>query len=70
MSARDIYMRHTSPEGNSYVMEHRVWDAQRFIASCEAAALSVNEKQEAGKPRKAKAEQITREQYLAERKAQ
>jgi hypothetical protein len=70
MSARDIYMRHTSPEGKSYVMEHRVWDAERFVAACAAAAVTVNEKQDAGKPRLAKSEQITRDQYLAERKAQ
>lgn len=59
MTPRDIYMRHTGKDGKSYVHEHRVWDAERFIASQQDAAAK-----EGGK---AKAEQITHEQYLAER---
>lgn len=61
LAARDIYMRHTTKDGNSYVFEHRVWDADRFLAAQSDAARQLGGK--------AKAEQITREQYLAERKA-
>lgn len=61
MNSRDIYMRHTGKDGNSYVQSHRVWDAERFILSQEESA-----KREGGR---AKAEQITEEQYLKEKKA-
>lgn len=57
---RDIYLRHTDKNGKSYVQEHRVWDADRFVASQVGAAVK-----EGGK---AFAQQITREQYLKERK--
>lgn len=57
---RDIYMRHTSKEGDSYVQQHRVWDANRFVLSQTEAALKVGGK--------AFVQQITREQYLKERK--
>ncbi|MBT2326068.1 hypothetical protein J7E62_27445 [Variovorax paradoxus] len=66
---RDIYMRHTATDGASYVAEHRVWDADRFIAAHKKAAADVNAKQEAGKPRKAGVEQITEEQYRAAKAA-
>lgn len=34
MSApHEIYVRHTSKDGSSYVQEHRVWDADRFMAA-------------------------------------
>lgn len=70
MNARTIYMRHTSAEGNSYVNEHRVWDANKFIASTKKAADAVNAdhaKKNGGAAGKAKAEQITEEQYAKER---
>ncbi|OWG18286.1 hypothetical protein KDK82_1765 [Delftia sp. K82] len=57
---RDIYVRHTGKEGNSYVNQHRVWDADRFIAAQQAEAAKAGGK--------AKAEQITEEQYRAARK--
>lgn len=56
---RDIYMRHTDKKGNTYVQEHRVWDAERFLAARAADAAK-----EGGK---ARAEQITEEQYRTER---
>ncbi len=60
MSCREIYMRHTTKEGAAYVVEHRVWDANLFVTSQRDAA-----KKEGGN-----AEQITRDQYLNERKVQ
>ncbi len=65
---RDIYLRHTAVDGKSYVAEHRVWDAERYIAAHQKATADVNAKQDAGKPRKAAIEQITEEQYRSERK--
>jgi hypothetical protein len=70
MNVRTIYMRHTSAEGNSYVNEHRVWDADKFIASQQKAAEVVNAdhaKKNDGQVGKAKAEQITQDQYAKER---
>lgn len=54
MHARDIYMRHTDKSGQSYVQEHRVWDAEKFVLSQQAAATK-----EGGS-----AQQVTREAYL------
>ena len=64
---RDIYMRHTSADGGSYVQCHRVWDAARFIASQAGAAAKVNADQKGDSPRLAKAVQITEDQYRKER---
>ena len=61
-SARDVYLRHTDKDGRSYVREHRVWDADKFIASQLGHALK-----EGGK---AFVQQLTREQYNKERKGQ
>lgn len=69
MVCRDVYARHTLPNGDSYVMLHRVWDAERFFASQAAAAAKVNEQESDPAKRKAKVEQITAEQYQVERKA-
>jgi hypothetical protein len=69
MNTRDIYLRHTAVDGKSYVAEHRVWDADRFIASQQKAAAAVNEKQAPGAPRHARVDQITKEQYHAARRA-
>lgn len=33
--ARDLYVRTTEPCGKSRVTQHRVWDAERFIASLQ-----------------------------------
>lgn len=58
---RDIYLRHTDKDGKSYVQQHRVWDADRFITSQMEAALKVGGK--------AMVQQLTREQYATERTA-
>jgi len=67
MTTRDIWMRHTGVDGKSYVAEHRVWDADRFVASQQQAAADLNARQKQGQPRLAKAEQITEEQYRKEK---
>lgn len=57
MSApHEIYVRHTSKDGSSYVQEHRVWDAERFMSARQ------DEAQKAGG--KAAAQQLTREQFI------
>jgi hypothetical protein len=61
MTTRDIFLRHTDKDGHSVVREHRVWNSDLFITSQAEAALK-----EGGK---ALVQQITREQYLAERAA-
>lgn len=61
---REIYLRHTGPTGEAYNASHLVWDADRFIASQQAAADGLNADQKKGAPRLAKVEQITKEQYL------
>lgn len=66
---RDVYLRHTGVDGNSYVQDHRAWDAERLVAARQRDAEAANARAEAGKPRLAKVEQITQEQYLAERRA-
>lgn len=64
---REIYLRHIGPTGESYNASHFVWDADRFIASQQAAAAALNADQKKGAPRLAKVEQITQEQYTKER---
>ena len=64
---RDIYVRHTSVEGKSHVMQHRVWDADRFLTQQQAAVDKVNADQKPDAPRLAAVQQITQEQYLKER---
>lgn len=56
---RDVFARHTSKDGNSYVSRHRVWNAERFFAARAAEA-----NKEGGK---ASCEQITENQYMKER---
>lgn len=60
MVCRDIYVRHTAKDGKSFVAQHRVWDAPRFLASRSAEAAK-----EGGL---ARCDQITPDQYLKERK--
>lgn len=55
--ARDVYARHTSKTGTSYVALHRVWSAERFFTARAADAAK-----EGGK-----CEQITAEQFAKER---
>lgn len=56
MIGRDIYMRHTDKDGKSYVQEHRVWNADRFVEAQLDEALKLGGK--------AMVQQITHEQYL------
>lgn len=67
MVARDIFVRHTATDGTSTVQQHRVWDAERFMATRQADAAKLNAEVKGEAPRKAKAEQITEDQYRAER---
>jgi hypothetical protein len=69
MVCREVYLRHTSTDGQRHVVQHRVWDADRFIASQARAAQALNDAVKGDGKRLAKAEQITREQYLSEREA-
>lgn len=67
---RDVFLRHTDTEGKKRVELHRCWDAERFIASVQAAAEKVNADHRAATPPKpalAKVEQITEDQYRKER---
>jgi hypothetical protein len=68
---RDIFLRHTATNGTSYVQTHRVWDAERFVAAQERAAADLNVaalKEDPPAPARAKAEQITEDQFHNERK--
>lgn len=37
--ARDAYIRTTRPDGKSTVTQHRVWDAERFLAAQQRDAV-------------------------------
>lgn len=67
MTGLTIYMRHTDTNGHRTVREHRVWDKDLFVNARTDEALQANRKVKQGEPAKARAEQITREQYLKER---
>jgi hypothetical protein len=67
LMGRDIWLRHTGQDGKSYTNHHRVWDAALFLEAQQKAVREVNEKQDAGQPRRAKVEQITEEQYRKEK---
>lgn len=69
-AARDLYLRHTDTSGHSYVMEHRVWDVDTFLAARQAEAKKLNAEVKGDGPRKAGVQQITEDQYRKERKAQ
>lgn len=68
-SGRDVFMRHTDPNGKTHVDLHRAWDVDAFLASQKQAADNVNNAEANPLKRQVRAEQITRDQYLAERKA-
>jgi hypothetical protein len=57
---RDVFARHTDKDGNTYVEQHRVWDADLFFNAHRAHAA-----REGGK---ADIQQITEDQYRKERK--
>ena len=67
LMGRDVFLRHTGPDGKSYVQQHRCWDADVFIASQHKAAADVNAKEKDSAKRNAKVEQITDTQYHLER---
>lgn len=64
----DLFMRHTDTDGKSVVRSHRVWDKEAFIAARQGEAASENAKVKGDKPRKARVDQITEDQYRKERK--
>lgn len=65
---RDIYMRHTGGDGKSFVQCHRVWDADKFVATRVAEALSQAVKaKDRGEPHAHAATQITEDQFKKER---
>lgn len=61
---REIYVRTTGVDGNTYVSSHFVWSAERFVQAQQEQARAANDKQKPGEPRHAKAEQITHEQFV------
>lgn len=67
MSTRDIHIRHTATDGKAHVQEHRVWDGAKFFDSLQREASKQNAESKKPAERLAKVEQITEEQYRAER---
>lgn len=65
---RDLYLKRTACDGKSVIEEHRVWDADRFLTSQRKQAEKLNADQKEGEPQHAAIQQVTREQYLAERR--
>lgn len=66
---RDIFLRHTGPDGATFVACHRVWDADRFIASQrKEAALAAAKAREEEKSALHAVQQITETEYAEERK--
>ena len=65
--SRYIYVRHTAVNGKSHVEAHLVWDADKFMAVRQTESSNLNSEQKPGAPRKARAEQITHDQYLKEK---
>lgn len=66
LAGRDVYVRHTDINGHSSVDSHRVWDIGLFMAARERDCAKANTENKGGK---ARVEQITKPQYLSERKA-
>ena len=63
---RTIWMRYTDNAGAAHVMEHQVWDKDRFVAARADDAALERRKVKDGQGL-AKAEQITEDQYSSER---
>lgn len=57
IACRDVYLRHVDKSGHAHLVEHRVWDIDRFVQSQMAAAIK-----EGGR-----VEVVTQEQYRAAR---
>jgi hypothetical protein len=69
LMGRDLWLRHTDTNGKSHVVQHRVWDGDRFVEAQKKAAEKVNEQQKDDEPKKARVDQITEDQYLKERQS-
>ena len=63
MLAQDFYLRHTAGDGKSYIAEHRVWDAERFLNACQAACNKLNAGESDPRNRQAAVSIVSREQY-------
>lgn len=66
MAAQDLYLRHTAGNGTSYIAEHRVYDAEKFLNSCQAACNKVNEQETDPRNRQAAVTIVSREAYQQE----
>lgn len=67
MRAQDLYLRHTAGNGKSHVVEHRVWDAERFLNAQQAACNKLNAQESDPRMRQAAVSVISRETYIQER---
>lgn len=70
MNCREIWIRYTDPAGQNFVQEHRVWDADRFLAARHVDAEAANakaRKENPAAPAVATIEQLTHAQYVAAR---
>lgn len=69
LQGRDVYMRSTDEKGLVTHSQHRVWDADRFIAARQADAARLNAEATKKDPdhpcTAAGAQLITREQFKA-----
>lgn len=60
----DMHIRYTDDEGAKRVVQHRVWDGERFFS---ARMAEVKEARKRDRTSKAAVELITEKQYLQER---
>lgn len=67
-NGRDLFLRNTDADGVVSVLALRTWDAARLLEAYRANAAQANERADKSSPRLARVEQITRAQYLAERR--
>ncbi len=67
MAGRDLYLKHTSTDGQSAVRCHRVWDADKFLLTQQGDAHKANAEVKGAAPRLAAVELSTRDQYNASR---
>lgn len=66
MLGQDLYLRHTAGNGASYIAEHRVYDAEKFLNSCQAACNKVNAEEKDPRNRQAAVTLASREAYQRE----
>lgn len=69
LAGRDVFMKYTTAEGQTYVSVHRCWNADLFEASrrSDASKDALEHGKKTGKPGLNKAERITAEQFNSER---